>query len=71
MNWIAWKIKEKEKDKSIEEKVNILFNLMNVGEKTPTIKDIKGIEFSEKLRPFNWEEKAVASSKLEDAKIIF
>jgi hypothetical protein len=69
MSWIAWKVKEK--DKSIEEKIKLLFNLVNVGENTPTIKDIKGIEFPKELRPFNWEEKTVASSKLEDAKIIF
>jgi PhoPQ-activated pathogenicity-related protein len=69
MSWIAWKVNEK--DKSIYEKIDILYDLVNVGENIPTIKDIKGIEFPEEFRPFNWEEKTVASSKLEAAKIIF
>lgn len=54
MSWIAWNLKEK--DKNIDEKIDILFDLVNIGETTPTIKNIKEIEFPEELRPFSLEE---------------
>lgn len=72
MSWIAWKLKEKYK--STDEKINTLFNLINIGETTPTIEDIKSIEFPEELRPLNWkktEDKVVQSINLEDENITF
>jgi hypothetical protein len=72
MSWIAWKLKEKYK--STDEKINTLFNLISIGETTPTIEDIKSIEFPEELRPLNWkktEDKVVQSINLEDENITF
>lgn len=72
MSWIAWKLKEK--SKSIDEMITVLFNLINIGEKSPTIEDIKNIEFPEELRPSNWEEiefKADEYSNNDEFKITF
>lgn len=72
MSWIAWKLKEK--DKRMDEKINILFNLVNIGETTPTIENVKKIEVSKELRPSNWkkfEGKVEKSVNIEALKIIF